>query len=413
MEVSAHEQVDTNHRVTADCHVLERGTIARSFSVNVYRFLRFYNYMTLSPTSEFRFDYALLTEHLRAISNRNLRVTAGAAHFYVNSLLASSLSNAIARAFVEDNLMKEFRISDGEGPFKLLESALCGEEVAIDASNWRFLLKYAVELELDSLIDSILASDQIQLDLDFVCDLSVKAFNGGCEMRRFASILAKHFAECEERIKAFPVALIDMILGTGLCRAPYLSVIDPYVRENPNHRLAKYYPFSLEELRSGKVNLNLLRGRLKKAVAVKKDEESPEVELFTRARPKITLGNGKTDANVYWILRDSADVWDSNEQPENVSIVLDFGLGNSVTLARCAIRLVTRDVEAVTVSVSKDNRSWTVSGRHTRLKEELTKTDIVEFPLERGESRYVKLQFSQNRVVIRHLKLFGQLITNI
>ena len=366
--------------------------------------------MTLLPTSVFRFDYALLTEHLRAISNRDLRITAGATHFYVNSLLARSLSNAISRAFVEDSLLKEFRISDGEGPFKLLESALCGESVAVDASNWRFLLKYAVELEVDSLIDSVLAREEIESDLDLVCELSVKAFNGGCEVRGFASVLARRFAECEERIRAFPVALIDMILGTGLCRAPYLSVIDPYVRENPNHRLAKYYPFSLEELRSGKVNLNLLRGRLKKAVKTKEDEEPQEIEVFTRVRPKITVGDGKTDVNAYWILRDSVDVWDSNEQPGNVSLVLDFGERVLVTLTRCAIRLVTRDVEAVTVSVSKDGKSWFEVGSH---KQELTKTDIAEFPLERGKSRYAKVQFSQNRVVVRHLELFGQVTTNI
>lgn len=382
--------------------------------------------MTVLASSCFSFDYDLLTEHLRAETSCNLTITCGWESFRVHAGLAASLSSAIFQALLEDPLLRQFPIrEEPKGPMSLIKSLLQGEKVTVDASNWQFLLARAVELGHDVLINDIFKSD-VPLDSNFVCDLSVSAFTGNCDAKPFALFLARHFAECREKIRTFPVAFIDMILETGECKAPYLDIIEPYVNENPRHRLAKHYPFSVKELRGDlDVNLNMFRSKLASVLPLKRvcDEGIP-VEMdkdpfdgVTRSfvRPVLTTGDGKTDQNMYFMLSSVKDAWDSGDGTGNVVIVMDFGKSAKLSLKRYSIRFADPNVHDLSVFVSDDKKLWSEVDRRIDLESVIRWTNplVCDVKVVRNGKQFVKFEFAQKRVSIARLEVFGTLKLNI
>jgi hypothetical protein len=210
----------------------------------------------------FSIAFDVLTAHLTTALNLDFTILFNDNRFPCSALVASSFSRVLHVLLLSDPFACELAVSPGSGPFELVQAFLLGRPVSVDESNAEFLLRYAIELEMDLLITELF--EAYTFDFRTIATHVVQAFESGCNVAPFIPILAAHFAELESTISSFPISLVDQILAAPECKSPIIDVLHSFfdVTETPNHRLAKYYRFTRRDLACPGLNLNALRNQI-------------------------------------------------------------------------------------------------------------------------------------------------------
>jgi hypothetical protein len=230
--------------------------------------------------------------------------------------------------------LSELRVSDGDGPFHLVSSILLGREITVIPSDALFLLRYALELQIDLLIDTVFSS-RFVLDSAISLDLILPAWHAGVDLSHFILPLLDNFLAATDVIRTFPTALIESILNSAKTICPlsdFLSSLSPVPK-----RLKKFGP--PEEFRD--LNPNLCR---QKSQTAKTDPGSlnvpfsgdPFVGIVAKfVRPSViasTLAPGNSPERV---LAGDGVATDEEDKP---TLVFNFGEDCRVLITDYAIR---------------------------------------------------------------------------
>ena len=198
----------------------------------------------------FSFDYNLLTSRVEIQPFSNFAVINDGQRYLCNSLIASSFSNVIYNIIMENCAADEVEIHVGNGPMKYVIDYLNGKNVSIPKEDETFVLNAAIELGMESLISSINVN-LLQISPKEALDFAIRGYQNGVSINCFAAKIASGFEELikSNAFEGVPEEIIDIILSSKHVEVKP-TVLIPFLlkyfnfAKNPNHRLAKHYPFS-------------------------------------------------------------------------------------------------------------------------------------------------------------------------
>jgi hypothetical protein len=202
--------------------------------------------------------------------------------FLVNPILAGSSSSKLASLFQSDPLCTEFTYETTlSGDFNPVCKCLNCIPFEVTPTSSTFLLKVSAELQISKLTDAVVASlPEEAITANNFETLRLLYENGGkCDS--LLSVIASHFERLDRNaLKKLPGPLLDLLLKSPTLLINDRRTIVELFREifdwgkQPNHRLAKYLPFSIMDevdvvkiLGNPRLNMNTMKYALLRADA--------------------------------------------------------------------------------------------------------------------------------------------------
>lgn len=219
----------------------------------------------LQEKKTFSFQPSDLLRFARIEPNLDFTLIHCGKRYKCNKLIIASYSNVVRMHLLSNILLSEFVVECGEGPFELVQKYLSLQQIDINDNNALFLLDIATKLGIDDLMQLIF--HEIEFKAEEIVDYCLKGFYTTMDIEPLVNIVAKQFDELFNQglLNDWPVELIDLIMQSPKFKSPCIPVIEKYcdIKQDPNHRLAKFYPFNAIELKNPKLNMNRLRYQLK------------------------------------------------------------------------------------------------------------------------------------------------------
>ncbi|OHT10780.1 hypothetical protein TRFO_19835 [Tritrichomonas foetus] len=404
--------------------------------------------MKMLPNEGFSFSFIELTEHLRAETNLDFCINYNNHDYYVNKLVASTFSRKICEICINNCLATSLSISDDNGPFEEIVSVLKGNSANINSDNYLYILKMAVILKIDFLI--MLVCETIEnIDYTKIVDLFYLAFLNGCHIDPFLPIISQNMENLinNHLLENWPPELFDFIFRSTDISYPILPILEKFIEQNPNSRLRKYYPYSVNELNKSDVNINLFRNMLlreipgetfpeypKNTFIVEYSKENQFNGIFKKIiYPKISISNSIqslhdstfTDRHSpYNILNDHEYFYCSNTD-KNQFIIFSFDENVEIYLNAYSIKTWEKASKGITpfswqILVSNDFLDWTIVDERQNVSQMKKNNHSVTFHVQKAEQKCKIIKFlqlknateSNNIIAIDQIEIFGRIIIN-
>lgn len=204
----------------------------------------------MSNTFVFSFDYSELSSYATISPFNSFTIIHEGERYKVNPFIASSYSKKISSLIMENILSDEITLTTGPGPIDLIIDYLNCKEIDFDASQAEFILEVSIELCIDTLIERSVRLISTELAPKQIFDYALRAFEQGAVIDPLTKLLEPHICDLikENAFANTSEAFIDLVLKYSKnvpsdVLIPFLMKYFNFVKA-PNHRLAKYYPFS-------------------------------------------------------------------------------------------------------------------------------------------------------------------------
>jgi hypothetical protein len=200
--------------------------------------------------------------------------------YLVNPIVAATLSHKLAYLFQSDPLVSEFAYeTDLKGDFEPARQCLNGAPVKFDGAAAPFLLSVAAELQIEALACAAASSVPQEALAANGFQLLRAVYDSGINCDAVMGAVAARFEKLDLAVlKSLPVAILDAILRSPALLVENRPRLLAFLRDvfdwraAPNHRLAKFLPFSIMEeadaasiLENPRLNLNTMKYALLRA----------------------------------------------------------------------------------------------------------------------------------------------------
>lgn len=393
----------------------------------------------MSSTFVFSFDYSELSARASISPFNSFTIHHDGKSYRCNPLIASSFSKKICSTIVENILCDEITLQTGPGPFNLIIDYLNCKDITFTEAEAEFILEISIELCIDTLVVRCLDLIVSKLDTKQIFDYALRAFEAGLSVEPFANLLENHMTELIENnmFENVPEVFIDIILKRNINVAP--TILIPFLMKyfnfvkSPNHRLAKYYPFSsippnvaANILKNPKVNIYRYLSLLPQITQAKISETNvsntiPYVpghefdglmsKLFYPAITSSSISQGSLESLLY-----QKDYFVS-EPEDNPWIIFDFKM-NTICITTYTISVLCQIDVGVTpfkwkLEASSNKENWILIDQR---ESDLAKSPGVFCFTAQMHSFHKYIRFTQlqskpekdKRLALERIEFFGQ-----
>lgn len=391
-----------------------------------------------SRTSTFSFSFSELTSLLRTTTNLDFCIIFNNKEYFINKLMACTLSNKIYSYCLSDCLFSQIIINSNNGPFEIIQNFLLGNPFHTSSDNYYFCLKMAVILEIDSLFKIIL-NDLTEFDLQQISNLFFLAFENHSDVSSFLPIIIRNFLEIynSQSMNSWSADLFDNIFRFRKPNASLLiPIVEKFLAQNSNTRLLKYYSLSPELLTARTTNINFFRNLLLYYHPVNKINlskiEFNETDKFagilnTRIRPKIFISTSETkfrSISSKLLLKDENFLY--NELDIGINHIIEFSFPAkektvNLYLAGYVIKTWEKASSKITpihwrIEVSHNRKHWiTIDERFNQI-EMLNNNSTYYYPVRDEDVKCSFIRFvqikngtsSNNDLAISRFDVFGK-----